>query len=188
MQQDDGKSGPRRSGFSRHSGLSRPSELSGPFCLYPPQVLDQVDVTEQTEGGTARYVVRNRANSRYFLLKPTEFQVFSRIDGTRLLGQIAAPENGIGPRASRQAVVKFLGKLDSLGLLARGGPAAATRADTGLYPRFSLVNPDRLLGWLDRLIGRVLCRPMIPASFVIMSVSALGPAGPATEASRVPSY
>ena len=154
MQQEDGK--------------------TGSYCIYPPQVWDQVDVTEQTEGTTTRYVVRNRTNARYFLLRQTEFQVFNRIDGTRILNDIAAPSNGTGPRASRQAILKFLGKLDSLGLLGRGGPALAARAPTGLYPRFSLFNPDRFLAWLDRRIGRLLCRPVITASLVMMAAVARG--------------
>src|SRR5262252_2118600 len=103
-----------------HSGVSEPSQGStkrrtleacgprkalsvaaGAFCVYPPRIVEKVDVTEQTEGETVRYVVRNRASSRYFLLKRTEFQVFNRIDGGKVLNQIALPESGDGPRASR---------------------------------------------------------------------------------------
>src|SRR5262249_34961826 len=176
MRQDEGKTEPQ---LSNHSG---------PFCVYPPQVLNQVDVTEQTEGETTSYVVRDRANSRYFLLKRTEFQVFNRIDGTRRLDQIAAPDNGGGPPASRQAVIRFLGRLDSLGLLARGGPMGPIRPDRGLYPRFRLFNPDRTLGWLDRQIGWMLGRPFIAASFALMTVVALGMLIRATEAAAYTSY
>src|SRR5215475_11225571 len=135
MEQDARKIGGARSGFHPAPGHSG---SSGSFCLYPPRVLRQVDVTEQAEGDTPRYVVRNRASSRYFLLKRTEYQVFSRIDGSRTLDQIAVPEIGDGPRASRQAVLRFLSKLDSMGLLARGGAVTETRAERGLYPRFRL--------------------------------------------------
>src|SRR5215510_11941581 len=126
---DDGKTG---QAFPERSRPLESTEPSGAFCIYPPQVLSQVDVTEQSERDTVRYVVRNRANSRYCLLKRLEFEVFSRIDGTRSLDVIAA-RNDQGPRASRQAVIKFLSKLDSLGLLAHGGTAVAARPNTGLY-------------------------------------------------------
>jgi multidrug resistance efflux pump len=151
-------------------------------------VVEQVDVTEQSDGDGARYVVRNRASSRYFLLKRTEFQVFNRIDGGKVLDQIAVPEDGDGPRASRQAVVRFLAKLDGLGLLARGGAGEQIRADKGLYPRFSLFNPDRFLGWLDSKIGWMLRRPFIAGSFVVMAVAALGMLLRGTEASAYTSY
>jgi putative peptide zinc metalloprotease protein len=161
---------------------------TGPYCLYPPRIAHHIDVTEQNEGGTVRYVVRNRANSRYFLLRPTEYQVFKRIDGSRSLAQIAAPEDGAGPRASRQAVVKFLCKLDGLGLVERGGALGVARADRGLYPRFSLFNPDPFLGWLDQRTGWLLARPFIAASFVMMAVAALGILIRGTEAAAYTSY
>jgi multidrug efflux pump subunit AcrA (membrane-fusion protein) len=123
------------------------------------------------------------------LLKPTEFQVFNRIDGSKAPDQIAVPENTDGPRASRQAVIKFLGKLDALGLLVRGGGAPGpVRAARELYPRFSLFNPDRFLSWLDSKIGWMIGRPFIAGSFVMMAVAALGMLIRGTEAAAYTSY
>ena len=67
--------------------------------------------------------------------------------------------------------MRFLGKLDSLGLLARGGiddPIAAHQRERGLYIRFRLFNPNKLLTWLDRVFGWALTRTSIVSSFVLM--------------------
>src|SRR5215469_13263749 len=79
-----------------------PDELGqGDYCTYPPRIADEVDVTEQVESGVTRYVVRNRATSRYFLLKQPEYQIFLRVDGTNPVGDIASPPpSAPGPRAT----------------------------------------------------------------------------------------
>src|SRR5215210_6249037 len=92
----------------------------GIHCLYPPSVVAEVDVTEQVEGDQTRYVVRNSATARYFLFKPIEYQIFRRFDGAYTPAEIARGE-GVesAPRLSLQSVIKFLTKLDSMGLIAR---------------------------------------------------------------------
>ncbi|HJQ70084.1 MAG TPA: efflux RND transporter periplasmic adaptor subunit [Blastocatellia bacterium] len=148
------------------------------YCLYPPRVADEVDVTEQVEDGLTRYVVRNTRTSRYFLLKTAEYQVFRRIDGAHSLNEISrGGRDSSGPRVSRAALVKFLSRLESLGLLAAGGADAAqdsTGQERGLYFRVRLFNPDRFLSWLDRSFGWALTRPFIVASFVMMAVAVIG--------------
>src|SRR5437868_4973706 len=151
-----------------------PSDKStGLYCSYPPRIAAEVDVTEQQEAQSARYVVRNRATSRYFLLKPAEYAFFRRIDGSLSADEIAAPSTG--PRASRAAIVKFLSKLDSLGLLDRiGDEPLEPKRESGLYIRFRLFNPDRFLTWLDRRIGWMLTRPFIIGSFAMIVLTAVG--------------
>jgi multidrug efflux pump subunit AcrA (membrane-fusion protein) len=148
---------------------------TGPYCLYPARLGEQVDVTEQVEDGQTRYIIRNRATSRYFLLRAAEYQIFQRIDGENEIDRICVPTSGAGPKASRPAVVKFLSRLDSFGLLARGGaPEQATTQDRGHYARFKLFNPDRLLARLDVALGWAMSRPAIIASFTLMGIVALG--------------
>src|SRR5439155_10666712 len=115
---------------------------SGPYCLYPPRIAPDVDITEQIEAGVTRYVVRNAATSRYFLIKQTEYSILNQFDGTLTLAEVAGggPQAN-GPRCSRPTLVKFLSKLDSLGLLERAGADEATstpKLDRGLYLRFRL--------------------------------------------------
>src|SRR5690242_1353862 len=114
-----------------------PDEIGqGDYCIYPPRIAEEVDVTEQVESGVTRYVVRNGATSRYFLLKQPEYQIFLRIDGTNPAGAIASPPASThGPRATREAAVRFLNKLDSLGLLARHNRPQTQAAERGAYYR-----------------------------------------------------
>lgn len=153
----------------------------GTHCLYPPRVVAEVDVTEQVEGEQTRYVVRNRATARYFLLKPIEYQIFRRFDGAYTPAEIARGEGQeSGPRVSLQSIIKFLTKLDSMGLIARsgGGSGGAEQANgaqkpsRGFYIKFPLFDPDSLLKWLDRRIGWALTRPYIIASFIAMAIVA----------------
>ena len=148
------------------------------YCFYPPRIADDVDVTQQVEGGLTRYVIRNRRTSRYFLLKPPEYTVFRQIDGSQSVNEIS---NGgraqSGPRVSRAALIKFLARLDSLGLLADGGRDQDAELKTqgrGLYYKVKLFDPNRFLAWLDRSFGWALTRPFIIASFVMMAAALLG--------------
>jgi putative peptide zinc metalloprotease protein len=177
---DDHQSGFESAAPNVFLGMSAGQEQSGSYCFYPPRLASEVDITEQIEGSTARYVVRNRATSRYFIVGQREYEVLKRIDGASVLLDIAMPP--VGLRISHQTAIRFLNKLDSLGLLARGGedaygarlqPAAYASRHGGLYIRFHLFNPDRLLAWLDRKLGWALTRPFIIASFVFMAVVAV---------------
>jgi putative peptide zinc metalloprotease protein len=167
-------------------------QQAGPFCLYPPRLDREVDITEQIEEGVARYVVRNVATARYFILKQPEYRVLSQFDGALTLSDVAS--GGLqanGPRVSLPALVRFLGKLDSLGLLARGGtddPIAAHRRERGLYIRFRLFNPDKLLARLDRVFGWALTRTSIIPSFVLMMVVAFWMLARVDEVSTYTSY
>jgi putative peptide zinc metalloprotease protein len=154
-------------------------EVVGAHCLYPPRVLDEIDITERIEGDHTRYIVRNRAAARYFLFKPTEYQIFRQFDGTHTLVEIVDGQREESePRPSRQSVIKFLTKLDTLGLIARGGVAeqthGAAKRERGFYIKFPLYNPDSLLKWLDRKIGWALAKPYIIASFVAIALVTFG--------------
>ena len=167
-------------------------QQSGPYCLYPPRIAPDVDITEQIEAGVTRYVVRNAATSRYFLIKQPEYGILSQFDGTLTLADVAGGgHQANGPRVSRSTLVKFLSKLDSLGLLERGGAddaASAPKLERGLYLRFRLFNPNQLLGWLDRVFGWALSRTFVVSSFVLMIVVAFGMLGRMDEFSTYTSY
>ncbi|HSB12226.1 MAG TPA: efflux RND transporter periplasmic adaptor subunit [Blastocatellia bacterium] len=166
-------------------------QQSGLYCHYPPRLVEELDITEQIESGVTRYLVRNTATSRYFLLKAPEYRVLSQLDGTRTLVDVAGVgRQGGAPSVSVATLVRFLSKLDSLGLLARGGTdsVAAHRPSRGLYIRFHLFNPDRLLIWLDRTFGWVLTKPVIAGSFVLMFLVAFGMVARFDEVSTYTAY
>lgn len=150
----------------------------GPYCLYPPRLADEVEVTEQVEADVTRYVVRNTATSRYFLLKQPQYKIFRQFDGTLKLSEVASGgPQGDGPRASITALKTFLTKLDSYDLLARGGEGygpASRKVERGLYLKIHLFDPTRLLAWLDRTIGWALRAPYIKASFALMMAVTFG--------------
>ena len=87
---------------------------SGPYCLYPPRLAQELDFTEQIEASVTRYVVRNAATSRYFILKRPEYRVLRQFDGNLTLSDVArGGSQGDGPRVSLPALVRFVGRLDS---------------------------------------------------------------------------
>lgn len=164
----------------------------GVYCVYPPRLSKEVDITQQIEDGVTRYVLRNAATARYFLVKQAEYRILSQFDGTQTLAAVAGGAGlSNGPRVSVATLVKFLGKLDSSGLLARGGPEAATVArklDYALYLRIHLFNPDRLLARLNRTLGWAMSKPFIIASFVVMLFVAFGLIARADEIPAYTSY
>jgi putative peptide zinc metalloprotease protein len=175
-----------------HIDMNTHEQQAGPYCLYPPRLAREIDITEQIEAEVTRYVVRNAATSRYFILKQPELRVLSQFDGRLAVSDVAGggPQAN-GPRVSLPALVRFLGKLDSLGLLARGGtddPIAAHQRERGLYIRFRLFNPDKLLAWLDRVFGWALTRTSIISSFVLMVFVALWMLARVDEVSTYTSY
>ena len=172
--------------------MDTPQPQSGPYCLYPPRIAQDVDITEQIENGVTRYVVRNAATSRYFILKQPEYNVLSQFDGTLTLADVArgGPQANC-PRVSLPALVGFIGRLDSLGLLARGGtndPIEPHQHKRGLYIRFRLFNPDKLLAWLLRAFGWALTRTSIVSSFFLMVFVALWMLARVDEVSTYTSY
>lgn len=153
--------------------MDAPLLQADPFCLYPPRLASEVDITEQLGAGSPRYLVRNAATSRYFILKQPEYSLLRQLDGTLTLNQVAGGgPQATGPRVSLPALVRFLAKLDSLGLLARAGTdnGIAPQHGSGLYIRFKLFNPDKLLATLDKTFGWALTRTSIISSFVLISL------------------
>lgn len=155
------------------------------FCVYPPLVAADVDVTERLEGGEVCGIVRRRPSSRYFLLRHNEYQLFCDIDGCHTVVELA------GQKIAPGAVVRFLSKLDSLGVLARGGGNTriiAHQAQSHLYRRIHLFNPDRLLERLDRLIGWAFTAQLILLSFVLIFIVAIALSAKAPEVASYTRY
>lgn len=157
--------------------MQKDERTNSPYCIYPPNISDEVDVTEQKDSDVSKYVIRNRLTSRYFLLKSPEYRVFQQIDGKQNLLEISAGGvDGKAPKVPPAVLSKFLGKLDALGLLARGGEnqQALDKPNKGLYPTFRLFNPDRLLTWLDGKFSWVFTRQFVIGSTILMIFVVLG--------------
>lgn len=152
-----------------------------PHCIYPPSISPEVDVTEQIDGDSVRYVIRHRLTSRYFLLKSPEYKIFQQIDGSQNLAEIAGGgKHRNAPKVSLPTLIKFIGKLDALGLLTRGGIQQLAQSKKGRYPTFHLLNPDRFLARLDHKFGWLFTKPFVFASaffilFVLMGLFVRAP-------------
>ncbi len=172
--------------------MSLPLQQDGLFSLYPPRIAASVDVTEQIENGISRFIIRNTASSRYFVLKAPEYSIFRQLDGTQTLIEIATSDKGFhSPRVTLPVLIKFIAKLDTFGLLERGGPGSQAQTATnerGPYIRFRLFNPNDLLTQLDRTFGWVLSRPIIIATFALMVVALFGLLSRADEVGRYMIY
>lgn len=157
--------------------MQNDERTDSPYCIYPPCISEEIDITEQTEADAPRFVIRNRLTSRYFRLKLPEYRVFQQIDGKQTVAEIAAGGvTGGGPKVSPVVLNRFLGRLDALGLLARGGEPQTRRekSERGLYPTFHLFNPDRLLTWLDGKFGWAFSRHFVIATTSLMLIVILG--------------
>ena len=144
------------------------------FRVYPPRIADTVDVTERTDNGKTRFVLRNSSTSRYFQLGFAEFKVVQQINGQNSFDQITAGgADGEAPRVTRQALVRFLTKIDSFGMLQGSGvPEAASQ--NSHYLRFKFFNPDRFLGWLDSKLGWLFDSFLFRCFLVLVALAAFG--------------
>ncbi|MGE0128005.1 MAG: efflux RND transporter periplasmic adaptor subunit [Blastocatellales bacterium] len=126
--------------------------MKNDYCAYPPQIADDVEIAEQRDGARLSFIVGSASLGRYLLLRATENQVVGLIDGARAAGDVCAEFNrATGATLSLATLVKFLGKLDSYGVLAgqrSQGPAVETPQSQTHYIRFNLFNPDPLFARL----------------------------------------
>lgn len=142
------------------------------LCDYPPRAEIEVGSQGIPHDGTSprdgnRYVVKGRCSQRYFSVGVHEYRLLGLIDGTRTIDDLATHDLG-GPRPSRTALIRFLARLDSLGVLARGSVNTAGRPSERSYSRVALLDPtslltrcDTLLGWVFSSRGAILCMLLV---------------------------
>jgi putative peptide zinc metalloprotease protein len=147
------------------------------YNVFPPRLGDGVEVIKRIQGDSIEYILKPSDASRYFRIKSAEYRVLQQLDGSQTVGEVCnGGRSNTGPRVSPRALSTFLAKLDSLGLLARGGAPAgpvASNLDHGAYYRIRLLDPDALLSWADRRFRWALSRPFVSLSFILMFVAAL---------------
>ena len=124
--------------------------MKSDYCAYPPQLAADVEIAEQRDGERPVFIVGAASVGRYLLLRATEQQVVSLLDGARTASTVCAEfKQRTGVTLAVTTLVKFLTKLDGYGILAgeRGAVPAAPQSQQH-YLRFNLFNPDRLFVWL----------------------------------------
>ena len=144
------------------------------YCVYPPKTVAALDTHPSVDGSATTWVATlppNRGRSRYFKFGHREYSVLSSLNGNMTVRDIAA---GNGGAAAVPVIQKFLSALDSLGLLERGGAAAYFAETTqDLYRRVHILNPDRVLQWIDKKIGWTFGRPSLMASLAVIVCTAV---------------
>jgi putative peptide zinc metalloprotease protein len=146
------------------------------YCAYPPLLAPDLEISEQNESESRRFIAGSAAIGRYLLLGQVERQVIELINGERTPCAIVREllqRNGSAP--AEAALTRFLQKLDEVGILAgqrSERPTQALLPGNQLYFRCSLFNPDRLFG---RLLPAL--RWIWTSWFFIFSALLIGGAG-----------
>ena len=121
-------------------------------CAYPPRLAPDVDITAQTEAASPSFIVGSAAAGRYLILGAAERYVVDLLDGSRTLTELCehlTSRDGAGPQSS--AVIRFLARLDDVGILAgerAGRRQEALLSGSQFYLRWSLFNPEPLFARL----------------------------------------
>jgi putative peptide zinc metalloprotease protein len=118
------------------------------YCAFPPRLGTDVEITDQTEARSPSSIVGSAAVGRYLLLGIPERRVVDLLDGSRTPDDICAEfvrRHGVG--LNLETVIRFLTKLDGVGILAgqRGTDREPLLPGAGQrYVRWRLFNPERL--------------------------------------------
>ncbi len=118
-------------------------------------------------------VVKDPVSKRYFKLSAMAARAAALLDGTRSLKQVStALEERFGEQASEQQVRELADQMAGMGLFEDGAPATARRPSRSLLAfQVHLVDPDRLLGWLDRRLGFLFSRASVVAGVLFIAAA-----------------
>ena len=93
--------------------------MKSDYCAYPPQLADDVEITEQRDGDRQSFIAGSAAVGRYILLREAERRVLSLLEDSlapaALSKEFTRRHGGKLPLAT---LAKFLTRLDEMGILA----------------------------------------------------------------------
>ncbi len=123
------------------------------YCAYPPKAAADVEVVEQLDGERRVFIAGSASVGRFILLRETEFKVLNLIDESRAPQAVCAEFKARhGGNLALPTLVKFLTKLDQVGILAGERAQEVTppelQLSQAIYVRFKLFNPERLFARL----------------------------------------
>ncbi|MDV2503917.1 MAG: efflux RND transporter periplasmic adaptor subunit [bacterium] len=136
------------------------------------KIRDDLILSRQEHRGTTYFVVKDPLTRRFFRFKEPEHFLIRLLDGEHSPEEIREKfEQEYGDdQLPDNALRSFVDQLGRLGLLEgeeQAGKAPARKSP--LYLRFKLINPDRLLTWLEPLT-----RPFFTRPFLWFSVGLIG--------------
>lgn len=143
------------------------------YRAYPPQLADDVEIIEQTDGVRLTFVVGSTSSGRFILTGETESRVLRLLTGTLTAVEICQEYHRLyGAKPGLPTLKKFLARLDQIGLLA--GQRDTTEASSSLtagsqfYVRFKLFNPDRLFERVIPFLGWIWTRGFVISTLILM--------------------
>src|SRR5262245_5326978 len=147
------------------------------YCAYPPQLADDVEITEQRDGDRLAFIAGSVAACRYILLREAERRVLSLLEESltpaALSEEFTRRHGGKLPLAT---LAKFLTKLDEVGILAgervEGRQPPEQRLGAQFYTRFKLFNPDLLFARLVARLRWIWTTPFFVGSLMMMLATA----------------
>src|SRR5262245_47030051 len=151
--------------------------MKSDYCAYPPQLADDVEITEQRDGDRPAFIAGSAVVGRYILLREAERRVLSLLEKsftpTAICEEFARRHGGKLPPAT---LVKFLTRLDEVGILAgeraQGHQPPEQQLGTQFYTRFKLFNPDPLFARLVTRLRWIWTTPFFVGSLLLMLATA----------------
>jgi biotin carboxyl carrier protein len=135
-----------------------------------PRARTDLEVSHQTEGGRDYVVVKDPVSRRYLRLRPPEYWLVQRMDGTRSVPELeTAFRDQFSAELPEGMLTAFVERLAGLELLVPDLPGAASESDRQrailaaeageargagriLFIKIKAIDPDR---WLGRLAARL---------------------------------
>ncbi len=147
--------------------------MKSDYCAYPPQLADDVEITEQRDGDRLALIAGSAAVGRYILLREAERRVLSLIEHSltpaALCDEYQQRHGGKLPPAT---LTKFLTRLDELGILAgeraEGHQPPEQQLGTQFYTRFKLFNPDPIFTRLVTRLRWIWTTPFFVCTLMLM--------------------
>ena len=139
-----------------------------------PKARTDLEITEQVYYGNPCYVIKDPTTLRYYRLRPPEYTIFNMLDGKTTIEDVLKTLAERFPDESfdAQAVMSFIVMMRGGNLLIGSGENTTdfllkrkkqlTRSlfqkikTEYMFFKIPLIDPDKLLGKMDRTIGRVI--------------------------------
>ncbi|MCI0392275.1 MAG: HlyD family efflux transporter periplasmic adaptor subunit [Acidobacteria bacterium] len=148
------------------------------YCTYPPEISDDVEITEQRDGERRAFIAGSAATGRFILLRETEFKVYSLFGrGLTTAAMCDEFKRQHGGTLSLGTLIKFMARLDQVGILAgersHGRELPEQQFSQGIYVRFKLFNPEALFEWMVPALRWVWTTGFVVATLLLMLATLL---------------
>jgi multidrug resistance efflux pump len=150
------------------------------YCAWPPRLADDVEITEQRDGGRTAFVAGSISAGRFTLLGENERRALELLNEALAPAEVCREfSQRYGKPLSLATLGRFLTKLDGMSLLAgirKQNPAPDDLVlSAAFYKRYRLFDPDRLFVWMIKWL-RWIWTPefvAISSSLILVALASL---------------